>query len=1112
MKWPDELALGEDQLLRCPGDGNCLWHACYLWHAGHPQDLSTLAAQGAEFKRSTMAAITQKVGEHAQLWGSAPQGVQAALQEWTHDWADARALLSISYELGVDIMLLDGESRMIEVISAEGDLQGAKPMWILHFRKDHYDAVKPQTPQAVAAVCNAIQLQPWRHADQNPQKRGGAHMGNGRDCRFVIEMFARRLVTNFPRHDPETGEIWRWESLRKTALLHFQHDLPPGWATFKLAHLKGTDEDTHIQDMHRREKDLVVSLRRDPPPRSTGQDKTRYRKVTHIPRRFRGGLQRYNTYKRRLKQMRRSREARIVTWNMGGWKAQTHALQHMMKRDAIPTIYLLQETHLKSIQMHRAHREMNQLGMRILEGQHEPWIKTGKGMRGDMQGCPGVACVYPAHIQLYPVAPLTPEGKRAYESGRLQLLHLMQGHDPPLLLVNLYAPAGHGKTQQRMAFYDEVYAEIAAQNHEKCIVGGDFNAMPNKNALAAKLLPRGWRCPTLRTPRRRGQKREQYTYKAGESKTWIDGFLIGSRIMKPIRRQQVCRETPTQHSPVEIVYTCVKEERWPQVRPPPRVKLREETESQEAQDWGALREMHQAIYSLPVSGRWETQSLMDEIWQTLEEAHKSELKHSMTLTEKDASRLGRIDLDWHPNPTHHRSKGKAVASTVMRMQGHVYRLQAYRDNGASRAYERLQRARAEIQEHLRMDEDEFDAALLEPHRYVEAWHMKVKQYAKEQAQKGIERWKQTLWAQNRPQPALYRWIRGMPPPATLAVRSEDRLECGPRAFFATMRTYWKAVMCRDPEEQAPLDKWMDDHPQPWEPATDEEIEALRTAIKTLAPRKAAGLDCWTPETVRAYSKGLTPCLADFYKWCESTALWPTPWTRVRTQLCPKTRQPEPQPGDFRPIAILTVWFRLWSRWRLLLTDPSVLSKFPGELCGGLPSRTPQGRMLRFMLRIEQLIHEAAVSGSQQHLLFVSLDASKCFDRVIQHKTLEDARLFGLPLPALRGIGAHMRQLVRHFSCGGALDPNPVVPTSGLLQGDPYSVILCNVVVMTWVRETRREGVESTAFIDDRFLYSMQERESCNRAGRLAESGSKRTDGSSTSRKRRWESLDGGEGE
>ena len=227
---------------------------------------------------------------------------------------------------------------------------------------------------------------------------------------------------------------------------------------------------------------------------------------------------------------------------------------------------------------------------------------------------------------------------------------------------------------------------------------------------------------------------------------------------------------------------------------------------------------------------------------------------------------------------------------------------------------------------------------------------RLEQSAKEDERQGIQRWKAQLWAQNRPQPALYRWLRGAPPAAVLAVRRGKTLETGPRKFFETMRTYWGEVMCRDPLEQVPLDTWLEEHPREWQPVTPGEVQVLQNALRTVPLGKAAGMDNWPPEAVKPFP--------DLFKWCEAVAAWPTAWTRVRTQSCPKDDRPEKQPGDFRPIAILSVLFRVWSRWRLLMTK---------ELCGGLPGRTPQGRMMAFMLRIEQLMHERAKGGKQQFL-------------------------------------------------------------------------------------------------------------------------------------------------
>ena len=155
IPWPAEWTLQPTQIMKCPGDGNCLWHACMIWDLGHKNVGEQLAEQGAAFKQRTIETIMQNIQTHAHLWGATPDGVDSTLREWRDNWADSRVLLSIGFIWGVNILLLDAGENLIEIIAPEGAIDPKKPLWIIHFHTDHYDAVHPQPPEDLARVCEA---------------------------------------------------------------------------------------------------------------------------------------------------------------------------------------------------------------------------------------------------------------------------------------------------------------------------------------------------------------------------------------------------------------------------------------------------------------------------------------------------------------------------------------------------------------------------------------------------------------------------------------------------------------------------------------------------------------------------------------------------------------------------------------------------------------------------------------------------------------------------------------------------------------------------------------------------------------------------------------------
>ena len=75
-------------------------------------------AIGRRFKQDMLGRVQMKLSDHSRLWGCQEAGVQGALKEWEGgEWADARALLSISWEHGVTIAV-DSDEKMVDAVSS----------------------------------------------------------------------------------------------------------------------------------------------------------------------------------------------------------------------------------------------------------------------------------------------------------------------------------------------------------------------------------------------------------------------------------------------------------------------------------------------------------------------------------------------------------------------------------------------------------------------------------------------------------------------------------------------------------------------------------------------------------------------------------------------------------------------------------------------------------------------------------------------------------------------------------------------------------------------------------------------------------------------------------
>ena len=255
---------------------------------------------------------------------------------------------------------------------------------------------------------------------------------------------------------------------------------------------------------------------------------------------------------------------------------------------------------------------------------------------------------------------------------------------------------------------------------------------------------------------------------------------------------------------------------------------------------------------------------------------------------------------------------------------------------------------------------------------------------------------------------------------------------------------------------------------PYESADNHEqrIAALQYAVAHLKIAAAGGMDMWPVQAVKLMPKAQTHLLCAVYDVCVQYAMWPTMLLNVRTHLVPKRTAEKGMLGvqEWRPLAISSVWLRLWAKWQLL-QQHSMLKALDPRLVGGLPGRCAVTSMVELLLNLE----EAENQGDQYHLL--SLDAVKCFDKVDIPHALAVGKDLGMTREALRGHAAYLRDHQRVLTANGYVDQVGWHPTNGLLQGDPLSVLLCVACVDQWIRRVAPSGASMCAYIDDRTLHA-----------------------------------------
>eukprot|EP00973_Karenia_brevis_P056941 7920621-Karenia_brevis.AAC.1 len=91
-------------------------------------------------------------------------------------------------------------------------------------------------------------------------------------------------------------------------------------------------------------------------------------------------------------------------------------------------------------------------------------------------------------------------------------------------------------------------------------------------------------------------------------------------------------------------------------------------------------------------------------------------------------------------------------------------------------------------------------------------------------------------------------------------------------------------------------------------------ERLRSVLLKMRAASSSGADGWRVSELRKLPDVLLDRLAEVFNMIEERGVWPVSLERAVVSLIPKTDSTEP--GDLRPISVMSVIYRLWACARL----------------------------------------------------------------------------------------------------------------------------------------------------------------------------------------------------
>ena len=247
-------------------------------------------------------------------------------------------------------------------------------------------------------------------------------------------------------------------------------------------------------------------------------------------------------------------------------------------------------------------------------------------------------------------------------------------------------------------------------------------------------------------------------------------------------------------------------------------------------------------------------------------------------------------------------------------------------------------------------------------------------------------------------------------------------------------------------------------PRPME-RTPLTVERLRRTIDRMKSNSSCGLDSWTVADLKMLPDSFLERLVAIYHIIEHTGVWPDALTHGKISLLSKGEGAEPD--KLRPITVMSVFYRLWAGTRLRDLLPWQESWADDCLHGYRPGRSAETVWWKLALKVERALLE------EGHLAGISLDYSKCFDRVPMNIVLKLAQHMGMAPGIVVAVRGMAKSLKRRFAIGGGLG-QPFVSTNGILQGCPLSVIFLNLLVNVWAHAVKAEvpDAEPYGFADD----------------------------------------------
>ena len=209
-------------------------------------------------------------------------------------------------------------------------------------------------------------------------------------------------------------------------------------------------------------------------------------------------------------------------------------------------------------------------------------------------------------------------------------------------------------------------------------------------------------------------------------------------------------------------------------------------------------------------------------------------------------------------------------------------------------------------------------------------------------------------------------------------------------------------------------------------------------------RSAGGLDGVTVFDLQHMPFNVHAAFCDMFAEAESTGEWPSQLLQGKVVCLAKTEHPSTV-GDYRPITILGMLYRVWSSYQAQHAIRALDRHLPDALYGCRPARFAGQVWSQLLWAVESAVsHGVALTG-------LIADLQKAFNHIPRIVVFEAAALLGLPMPMLTVWAGALAKVGRRFQLGPNLTKT-VFSSTGLPEGDGLSclgMLIIDVLFHEW---------------------------------------------------------------